>query len=57
VVLYAFYKNFVYTMANVWLGFVSAYSSQPIYITAAIATFNVLWTSLPTIAFACFDQV
>ena len=56
VVLYAFYKNFVYTMANVWFGFLSAYSAQPIYTTAAIATFNVLWTSLPTVAFACFDQ-
>ena len=56
VVLYAFYKNFAYTMANVWFGFLSAYSAQPIYTTAAIATFNVLWTSLPTVAFACFDQ-
>ena len=56
VVLYAFYKNFTYTMANVWFGFLSAYSAQPIYTTAAIATFNVLWTSLPTVAFACFDQ-
>jgi phospholipid-translocating ATPase/phospholipid-transporting ATPase len=43
-------------MANVWFGLVSAYSAQPIYTTAAIATFNVLWTSFPTIAFACFDQ-
>lgn len=56
VVMYAFYKNFVYAMANMWFGFFSAYSAQPIFTTAAIATFNVLWTSLPTVAFACFDQ-
>ena len=56
VVLYAFYKNFVYAMANVWFGCVSAMSAQPVFTTAAIATFNVLWTSLPTVAFACFDQ-
>ena len=31
-------------------------SAQPVFTTAAIATFNVLWTSLPTVAFACFDQ-
>ena len=55
-VLYAFYKNFVYAMANVWFGCVSAMSAQPVFTTAAIATFNVLWTSLPTVAFACFDQ-
>ena len=56
VVLYAFYKNYVYAMANVWFGCVSAMSAQPVFTTAAIATFNVLWTSLPTVAFACFDQ-
>ena len=56
VVLYAFYKNFVYAMANVWFGCVSAMSAQPVFTTAAIATFNVLWTSLPTVVFACFDQ-
>ena len=55
-VLYAFYKNFVYAMTNVWFGCVSAMSAQPVFTTAAIATFNVLWTSLPTVAFACFDQ-
>jgi len=57
VVLYAFFKNFCYATANVWFAFYSAHSSQAQFPTAAIATFNVLWTSLPTIAHACFDQV
>ena len=56
VVLYAFYKNFAYAMANVWFAFGSAFSAQPAFPTAAIATFNVLWTSFPTIAHAVFDQ-
>ena len=56
VVLYAFYKNFAYAMANVWFAFGSAFSAQAAFPTAAIATFNVLWTSLPTIAHAVIDQ-
>ena len=56
VVLYAFYKNFAYAMANVWFAFCSAFSAQAAFPTAAIATFNVLWTSFPTIAHAVFDQ-
>ena len=56
VVLYAFYKNFAYAMANVWFAFGSAFSAQATFPTAAIATFNVLWTSLPTIAHAVMDQ-
>ena len=43
-------------MANVWLGWFNGFSAQPLYTTAAIATFNVLWTSLPTVAHACLDQ-
>ena len=56
VVLYAFYKNFAYAMANAWCASGSAFSAQAAFPTAAIATFNVLWTSLPTIAHAVLDQ-
>lgn len=56
VVLYAFFKNFTYAMANVWFSCFSGFSAQATFPTPAIATFNVLWTSLPTIAHACFDQ-
>jgi len=40
----------------VWFAFGSAFSAQAAFPTAAIATFNVLWTSLPTIAHAVMDQ-
>ncbi|GMH43083.1 hypothetical protein BSKO_11005 [Bryopsis sp. KO-2023] len=57
VVLYAFYKNFAYCLANVYLNFFWAgFSSQPIYGSALIATYNVFWTSLPTMAFAILEQ-
>jgi len=57
VVLYAFYKNFAYCLANVYLNFFYAgFSSQPVYGSALIATYNVFWTSLPTIGFAILEQ-
>ena len=57
VVLYAFYKNFAYCLANVYLNFVFAgFSSQPVYGSALIATYNVFWTSLPTMGFAILEQ-
>eukprot|EP00803_Ostreobium_quekettii_P001400 evm.model.scf_456.4 EVM.evm.TU.scf_456.4 scf_456:36480-52102(+) len=57
VVMYAFYKNFAYVMANVYLNFFMAgFSTQPIYNSALIATYNVFWTSLPTIAFAILEK-
>lgn len=57
VVLYAFYKNFAYCLANVYLNFFYAgFSSQPVYGSALIATYNLFWTSLPTIGFAILEQ-
>eukprot|EP00241_Pyramimonas_parkeae_P000712 CAMPEP_0114248118 /NCGR_PEP_ID=MMETSP0058-20121206/13395_1 /TAXON_ID=36894 /ORGANISM="Pyramimonas parkeae, CCMP726" /LENGTH=1017 /DNA_ID=CAMNT_0001361489 /DNA_START=230 /DNA_END=3280 /DNA_ORIENTATION=+ len=56
VVMYAFYKNFAYCMGNVWIAFLSGFSSQPLYSAALIASFNVFWTSFPTIAYAAFEQ-
>lgn len=56
VVMYAFYKNVTYTMANFYFAFYNAFSAQPVYSAALIATYNVCWTSFPTIVVACFDQ-
>eukprot|EP01026_Neomeris_dumetosa_P071035 TRINITY_DN7145_c1_g1_i1.p1 TRINITY_DN7145_c1_g1~~TRINITY_DN7145_c1_g1_i1.p1 ORF type:complete len:1115 (-),score=152.45 TRINITY_DN7145_c1_g1_i1:270-3410(-) len=56
VVLYAFYKNFTYVLPNVYYAFYTAFSSQPLYSSALIASYNVFWTSLPTIAFAVLEQ-
>ncbi|KAK9820083.1 hypothetical protein WJX72_005942 [[Myrmecia] bisecta] len=56
VVMYAFYKNLCYCLPNVFFAIMSGYSSQPLYTAALIASFNVIWTSLPTIGFAIFEQ-
>ena len=56
VVFFAFYKNFCYAMCNCWFGLSAAFSSTALFPTAAIATFNVLWTSLPTTFHAVLDQ-
>eukprot|EP01025_Chloroclados_australasicus_P048093 TRINITY_DN5435_c0_g1_i1.p1 TRINITY_DN5435_c0_g1~~TRINITY_DN5435_c0_g1_i1.p1 ORF type:complete len:1141 (+),score=150.88 TRINITY_DN5435_c0_g1_i1:186-3608(+) len=56
VVLYAFYKNFTYVLPNVYYAFFTGFSAQPLYSSALIASYNVFWTSLPTIAFAVLEQ-
>ena len=55
-VLYAFYKNIAYCLPNVFLAIFSGVSSQPLYSAAYIATHNVCWTSLPTLANASLEQ-
>ena len=55
-VCYAFYKNIVYVMANFYYACYSAFSAQAFYPAALISTYNMLWTSLPTIAVAIFDK-
>eukprot|EP00891_Asterochloris_glomerata_P006425 jgi/Astpho2/6425/e_gw1.00093.28.1_t len=56
VVMYAFYKNFAYCLPNCFFAVLSGFSAQPLYTSAIIATFNVLWTAWPTIAFAALEQ-
>ena len=55
-VCYAFYKNIVYVMANFYFACYSAFSAQAFYPAALISTYNMFWTSLPTIAVAIFDK-
>ncbi|KAK9868497.1 hypothetical protein WJX84_001581 [Apatococcus fuscideae] len=56
VVMYMFYKNLAYNLPNFWFALVSGCSSLPYYSTVLIASFNVLWSSLPIIGFAVFEQ-
>ncbi len=35
----------------------AGFSAQPLYTSSLIATFNVVWTSWPTIGFAVLEQV
>lgn len=54
---YAFYKNLAYCLPNILFAAVSGFSAQPLYTSSLIATFNVVWTSWPTIGFAVLEQV
>ena len=56
VVLYAFYKNIAYCFPNILLACLTGVSTQPLYSAAFIATHNVCWTSLPTLANATLEQ-
>eukprot|EP00201_Polytomella_parva_P018476 CAMPEP_0175055070 /NCGR_PEP_ID=MMETSP0052_2-20121109/9865_1 /TAXON_ID=51329 ORGANISM="Polytomella parva, Strain SAG 63-3" /NCGR_SAMPLE_ID=MMETSP0052_2 /ASSEMBLY_ACC=CAM_ASM_000194 /LENGTH=521 /DNA_ID=CAMNT_0016319853 /DNA_START=21 /DNA_END=1583 /DNA_ORIENTATION=- len=56
VVWYAFYKNWVYNAPLLYFGFLSGFSTQPLFTTGMISTFNLIWTSAPTVAFAVFEQ-
>ncbi|KAI0981533.1 hypothetical protein GJ496_009943 [Pomphorhynchus laevis] len=53
---YFFYKNFVFTLCNLWFGFLSGFSAQPLFDPFYIATYNVFFTSLPVLALGVFDQ-
>ncbi|GLC49980.1 hypothetical protein PLESTB_000329300 [Pleodorina starrii] len=56
VVWYAFYKNWIYNMVLLYFGFVTGWSSQPLFTSGLIAVFNVFFTSAPTVAFAVLEQ-
>ena len=56
VVLYAFYKNIAYCFPNILMACITGVSTQPLYSAAFIATHNVCWTSLPTLANATLEQ-
>ncbi|MCO5553195.1 hypothetical protein L7F22_006716 [Adiantum nelumboides] len=55
-VMYAFYKNIVCVMGHCYLAFYSGLSAQSLYPTALISTYNLFWTSLPTMVLSTFDQ-
>ncbi|XP_024528142.1 probable phospholipid-transporting ATPase IA [Selaginella moellendorffii] len=55
-IMYAFYKNIVYVAGNCYIAFYSGYSGQPLYNIFLISTYNLFWTSLPTIAYAILNK-
>mmetsp|Transcript_19543 Transcript_19543/g.46668 ORF Transcript_19543/g.46668 Transcript_19543/m.46668 type:complete len:1120 (-) Transcript_19543:221-3580(-) len=57
VVFYAFYKNIAYVLGNFYFSFLTAFSAQPLYDSLMIGTYNLFWTSLPTVIFAFTEQV
>jgi magnesium-transporting ATPase (P-type) len=55
-VCYMFYKNVFMSMGQFWFNFNNAWSGQKYYNEAAIQMFNLMYTSIPIIAFAAYDK-
>ncbi|KAF8359761.1 hypothetical protein PRIPAC_94756 [Pristionchus pacificus] len=53
---YFFYKNFAFTLTHFWFAFFCGYSAQSIFDDRSIASYNLLFTSLPVLAMGAFDQ-
>ena len=54
-ILYTFYKNFLYVSCQYIFGFFSAFSGQPLYEQIIYQLYNVNMTSLPILWFAVYD--
>jgi magnesium-transporting ATPase (P-type) len=55
-ILYFFYKNFVFTLAHFYFAFYNNFSGQTIYDDWYITLFNLIFTSLPLMMRAVFDH-
>ncbi|CAI5704661.1 unnamed protein product [Peronospora farinosa] len=53
---YMLYKNVTYVLTTFWFGCFCGFSGQPLILDVAAQSFNVLYTSVPLILFAVFDQ-
>lgn len=53
---YMLYKNVTYVLTTFWFGCYSGFSGQPLILDVAAQSFNVLYTSVPLVLFAVFDQ-
>ena len=54
-VLYVFYKNFLYVITQFYFGFYSSFSGQPLYEQFIYQLYNITMTSLPIMWFAIYD--
>nr|XP_027204123.1 probable phospholipid-transporting ATPase IM [Dermatophagoides pteronyssinus] len=53
---YFFYKNFSFTLCNLWYAFFCGFSAQTLFDPVFISFYNVFYTSLPVLAMGIFDQ-
>ncbi|KAI9914347.1 hypothetical protein PsorP6_008157 [Peronosclerospora sorghi] len=53
---YMLYKNVTYVLTTFWFGCFCGFSGQPLILDVACQSFNVLYTSVPLVLFAVFDQ-
>ncbi|KAL7668534.1 hypothetical protein ACOME3_009232 [Neoechinorhynchus agilis] len=53
---YFFYKNFAFSFCNFWFAFFCGMSAQTLFDPFFIATYNVIFTSMPVFALGILDQ-
>ncbi|KAJ6220049.1 hypothetical protein RDWZM_005861 [Blomia tropicalis] len=53
---YFFYKNFAFTLCNLWYAFFCGFSAQTLFDPVFISFYNVFYTSLPVLTLGIFDQ-
>ncbi|KAG5272458.1 hypothetical protein AALO_G00165790 [Alosa alosa] len=53
---YFFYKNFTFTFVHFWYGFFCGFSAQTVYDEWFITLYNLVYTALPILGLALFDQ-
>ena len=51
-----FYKNIMFTMAMFWFGFESSFSGQTLFDGMLYQAWNLLFTAIPIIWWACHDH-
>lgn len=54
-IIYSFYKNFLYIIAQYFFGFWSAFSGQVLYEKVIYQLFNITFTSFPIMWYAVSD--
>lgn len=54
-VIYMFYKNVMFTVAQFWFGFENAFSGQTLYEPFLYQGYNLVFTAFPIIWFSVYD--
>jgi len=54
--IYMFYKNILFVLPQYWFGFASAMSGQTLYEAIIYQGFNIVFTAIPIMWFAMFDE-
>ncbi len=55
-ILYFFYKNIIFTIPRLIFAFYSGYSAQRVFDDTYVGLYNLLFTSIPLVVRAVFEQ-
>mmetsp|Transcript_2644 Transcript_2644/g.2283 ORF Transcript_2644/g.2283 Transcript_2644/m.2283 type:complete len:90 (+) Transcript_2644:499-768(+) len=55
-ITYFFYKNMVFTTPHFFYAFINGYSAQPVFDDFYITFYNMVFTALPLLIRALFEQ-